>query len=137
MKFFCSSLDIRDNFKVAFFGKNVTNIISKENCPTFISGNQYDRLIQQSFLEAALLDLATAVGRKVSILLRGEHKKQVQSATKTSQTGLSSTQLASAKFTQLKFLTQPLPKTVVQFHRIDNSIKPEPITSYIFGLLDF
>jgi len=26
---------------------------SKENCATFISGNQYDRLTQQSFLEAA------------------------------------------------------------------------------------
>ena len=47
--FFCSSLDIRDNLKVAFFGKNLTNIISKENCATFISGNQYDRLSQQSF----------------------------------------------------------------------------------------
>ena len=56
-----------------------------------VSGNQYDRLIQQNFLEAAVLDLATAVGRKVSILLRGEHKEQVQSATKNSQTGLSST----------------------------------------------
>ena len=52
MKFFCSSLDIRDNLKVAFFGKNLTSIISKENCATFISGNQYDRLSQQSFLVA-------------------------------------------------------------------------------------
>jgi hypothetical protein len=67
-------------------------------------------------------------------------KEQVQSATKISQGGLSSTQLVSAKFTerqthnpQLKFLTQPVPKTVVQFHRIDNSKKPEPITRHIFG----
>ena len=52
MKIFCSSLDIRDNLKVAFFDKNLTNIISKENCATFISGNQYDRLSQQSFLLA-------------------------------------------------------------------------------------
>ena len=51
--FFGSSLAIRDNFKVAFFGKNLTNVISKENCATFISGNQYDRLSQQqSFLVA-------------------------------------------------------------------------------------
>jgi hypothetical protein len=49
MKFFCSSLDIRDNLKVAFFGKS---IISKENCAIFISGNQYDRLSHQSFLVA-------------------------------------------------------------------------------------
>ena len=52
MKFFGSSLAIRDNFKVAFFGKKLTNVISKENCATFISGNQYDRLSQQSFLVA-------------------------------------------------------------------------------------
>ena len=50
MNFFGSSLAIRDDFKVAFFGKNLTNVISKE---TFISGNQYDRLSQQqSFLVA-------------------------------------------------------------------------------------
>jgi hypothetical protein len=53
MKFVCSSLDIRDNFKVAFFGKKLTNVISKENCVTFLSGNQYDRLTHQSFFEAA------------------------------------------------------------------------------------
>ena len=54
MKIFCSSLDIRDNLKVAFSNKNLTNIISKENCATFISGNQYNsRLTQQSFLESA------------------------------------------------------------------------------------
>ena len=53
MNFFGSSLAIRDNFKVAFFGKNLTNVISKEICATFISGNQYDRLSQQqSFLVA-------------------------------------------------------------------------------------
>ena len=75
-----------------------------------------------------LLYLVTAVERKVSILLRGKPKEQVQSATKISQAGLSSTQIVSAKFTerkthnpQLKFLTQPVPKAVVQFHRIDNS----------------
>ena len=91
-----------------------------------------------------LRHLVTAVERKVSILLRGKHKEQVQSATKISQTHLSSTQLVSAKFTerqahrtQLKFLTQPVPKTVVQFHRIDNSKKPEPITRHTFGLFDF
>jgi hypothetical protein len=91
-----------------------------------------------------LLHLATPVERKVSILLRGKHKEQVQSATKISQTHLSSTQLVSAKFTerqahrtQLKFLTQPVPKTVVQFHRIDNSEKPEPITRHILGLFEF
>ena len=77
----------------------------------------------------------------MSILLRGENKDKVQSATKNSQTGLSSTQLVSAKFTerlahrpQLKFLTQPLPKTVVQFHRIGNFENPEPITRHMFGL---
>ena len=37
---------------MAFFGKNLTNVISKENCATFLSGNQYDRLSQQSFLVA-------------------------------------------------------------------------------------
>ena len=50
--FFCSSLDIRDDLKVAFFGKKLTSIISKENSATFISGNQYNRLSQQSFLAA-------------------------------------------------------------------------------------
>ena len=52
MIFFCSSLDIRDDLKVAFFGKKLTSIISKENSATFISGNQYNRLSQQSFLAA-------------------------------------------------------------------------------------
>ena len=91
-----------------------------------------------------LLHLVTAVERKVSKLLRGEHREQVQSATKISQTYLSSTQVVSAKFTerqahrpQLKFLTQSVPKTVVQFHRIDKSEKPKPITRHIFGLFDF
>ena len=53
MKLFGSSLAIRDNFKVAFFGKKLTNVISKENFATFLSGNQYDRLTHQSFFEAA------------------------------------------------------------------------------------
>ena len=113
----------------------------KRIVPLFISGNQYDRLSQQSFFLKQLLHLATPVERKVSILLRGKHKEQVQSATKISQTHLSSTQLVSAKFTQrqahrtqLKFLTQQVPKTVVQFHRIDNAEKPEPITRHILGL---
>ena len=53
MKIFGSSLAIRDNFKVAFFGKNLTNVISKEICATFIAGNQYGILSQQqSFLVA-------------------------------------------------------------------------------------
>ena len=53
MNFFGSSLTIRDNFNMAFFGKKLTNIISKEICATFISGNQYDRFSQQqSFLVA-------------------------------------------------------------------------------------
>ena len=67
-----------------------------------------------------------------------------QYATKISQPHLSSTQLASAKFSerqahrsQLKFLTQPVPQTVVQLHRIDNSKKPEPVTRHIFGLFEF
>ena len=91
-----------------------------------------------------MLHLVTVVERNISILLRGKPKEQVQSATKISQAGLSSTQLVSAKFTerqthnpQLKFLTQPVPKTVVQFHRIDNSKKPETVTRHIFGLLEF
>ena len=98
---------------------------------------------QQSFLESAA-HLVTTIERKISILLRGGHKEQVQSATKNFQTALSSTQLVSAKFTerlahraQLKFLTQPVPKTVVQFHRIDNSEKPEPITRHILKLFEF
>ena len=53
MNFFGSSLAIRDNFKVAFFGKNLKNVLSKEICATFISCNQYYRLSQQqSFLVA-------------------------------------------------------------------------------------
>ena len=40
---------------------------SKENCSTFISGNQYDRLTQQSFLELAVsLSNSVAVERLVS-----------------------------------------------------------------------
>ena len=91
-----------------------------------------------------LFHLVTAVEREVSILLRGKHKEQVQHATKISQGDLSSTHLVSAKFTerqahrpQLKFLTQPVPQTVVQLHRIDNSKKPEPVTRHIFGLFEF
>ena len=95
-----------------------------------------------------LLHLVTTVkrevGREVSILLRGRLKEQVQYATKISQAHLSSTQLASAKFTerlahrsQLKFLTQPVPQTVVQLHRIDNSKKSDPVTRHIFGLVEF
>ena len=91
-----------------------------------------------------LLHLVTAVEREVSILLRGKPKEQVQHATKISQADLSSTQLVRAKSTerqahrpQLKFLTQPVPQTVVQLHRIDNSKKPEPVTRHIFGLFDF
>ena len=49
MKFFCSSLDIRDNLKVAFFGKISLKI---ELCHFYIWYYQYDRLIQQSFFEA-------------------------------------------------------------------------------------
>ena len=79
-----------------------------------------------------LLNLVTAVERKKSILLRGKPKDQVQSATKISLAAHSSTQTVSAKFTerlahrpQLKFLAQPVPKTLVQFHRIDNTKKPD------------
>ena len=32
---------------------------------------------------------------------------------------------------------QPVPKTVVQFHRIDISKKPEKITRQLFGFFDF
>ena len=31
----------------------------------------------------------------------------------------------------------PVPQTVVQFNRNDNSNKPEPVTRYIFGLFEF
>ena len=117
-----------------FLEKKKTNVISKEYFATFISGNQYDRLSQQQIFLVAVAYLVTAVERNISILLRGKPKEQVQSATKISQSGFSSTQLVSAKFTerqthnpQLKFLTQPVPKTVVQFHRIDNSKKPETV----------
>ena len=37
-----------------FLEKKMTNIISTENCATFISGNQYDRLSQQSFFVAVV-----------------------------------------------------------------------------------
>jgi hypothetical protein len=115
---------------------------SKENCATFISGNQYDRLTQQSFLEAAASLSNSSRERSINST---ERQAQAASAMckKNSQADLSSTQLVSAKFTerqahrpQLKFLTQPVPQTVVQLHRIDNSKKPEPVTRHIFGLFD-
>ena len=57
MKFFGSPLDMANNLKMACLGKFVKYELtssSKENCATFISGNQYNnRLTQQSFLESA------------------------------------------------------------------------------------
>ena len=108
-----------------------------------MSGNQYDRLSQQSFLSAAASLSNSSTEKSINTTER-QPKEQVQYATKISQAHLSSTQLASAKFTerlahrsQLKFLTQPVPQTVVQLHRIDNSKKPEPVTRHIFGLFEF
>ena len=66
----------------------MTSFLLKDYCAHYAERTKIDGANSEfsgdrlSFLEAAVLDLATAVGRKVSILLRGEHKEQVQSATK-------------------------------------------------------
>ena len=84
MKFFGSSLAMANNLKVAFLGKKM---FSKENCSTscpllYLVINITDGL-SRVFLNL-LFYLATAVERKISILLRGLPKEQVQSATKIS-----------------------------------------------------
>ena len=147
MKFFGSSLDMANNLKVAFFGKILSNMSwhlpQRRIVPLLYLVINITDWVSRVFLKL-LLHLVTTVKREVSILLRGKPKEKVQYATKISQAHLSSTQLASAKFTerlahrsQLKFLTQPVPQTVVQLHRIDNSKKPEPVTRHIFGLFIF
>ena len=120
------SLYMADNLNVAFFGKILSNMSWQENCATFMSGNQYDRLSQQSFLSAAASLSNSSTEKSINTTER-QPKEQVQYATKISLAHLSSTQLDSAKFierlahrSQLKFLTQPVPQTVVQLHRIDN-----------------
>ena len=91
-----------------------------------------DRLSQQSFLE-----VLSNSSREKYINTTERHAQGASAVwNKISQGGLSSTQLVSAKFNERQTHNTQL-KTVVQFFRIDNSIKPEPITSYIFGLLDF
>jgi hypothetical protein len=63
MKFYGSSLAMAKNLNVAFSGIKIVNFevtsSTKENCYTFISANQCDRLTQQSFLEL-LFHLVTA-----------------------------------------------------------------------------
>ena len=146
MKFFGSSLDMANNLKVAFFGKILSNMSwhlpQKRIVPLLYLVINITDWLSRVFLKL-LLHLVTAVKREVSILLRGKPKEQVQYATKISQAHLSSTQLARAKTEkqahryQLNFFTQPVPQTVVQLHRIDNSKKPEPVTRHIFGLFEF
>ena len=147
MKFFGSSLDMAKNLKVAFLGEILSNMSwhlpQKRIVPLLYLVINMTDWLSRVFLKL-LLHLVTAVEREVSILLRGKPKEQVQHATKISQADLSSTQLVRAKSTerqahrpQLKFITQPVPNTVVQFHRIDKSKKPEPVTRHIFGLFDF
>ena len=147
MNIFGSSLDMANNLKVTFFGNFLSNMSwhlpQKRIVPLLYLVINITDWLSRVFLKL-LLHLVSAVKREVSILLRGKPKEQVQYATKISQAHLSSTQLASAKFTerqahrsQLKFLTQPVPQTVVQLHRIDNSKKLEPVTRHIFGLFEF
>ena len=65
----------KPNLKMAFLGQKFLS--------TFISGNNITDGLSRVFLNL-LFYLATAVERKISILLRGLPKEQVQSATKIS-----------------------------------------------------
>ena len=132
MKFFGSSLAIRDNVKVAFFGKNLTNIISTENCATFISGNQYDRLSQQSFFVAVAslgnssrekyINTTERQAQGASAVCNKDFKLQI-----SAQHSWSVPNLLRGRPTDLSS------KTVVQFHRIDNSKKPETVTRHFLN----
>ena len=55
MQKWMNDMDMANNLKVAFFWENFVKYeltsSSKDNCSTFWSGDQYDRLTQQSFLD--------------------------------------------------------------------------------------
>ena len=70
MKFFCSSLDIRDNLKVAFFGKIWQVSSQKKIVPLLYLVINITDWLSRVFLKL-LLHLVTAVEIKVSILLKG------------------------------------------------------------------
>ena len=96
MKFFGSSLAMANNLKVAFLVKILPQ---KRTVPLLYLVINMTDWFCRVFLKQ-LLYLVTAVERKISILLRGKHKEQVQSAAKISLAALSSTQTVSAKSTE-------------------------------------
>ena len=109
-------------------------MFSKENCSSscpllYLVINITDGL-SRVFLNL-MFYLATAVERKISILLRGLPKVQVQSETDfklqiSAQHSWSVPNLLRGRPIDLSF------KTVVKFHRIDNSKKPETVTSVVW-----
>ena len=108
---------------------------------TFISGNKYHRWAQQSFLELTVLLSNSSGEKKHQFYWEACPRSKCSLQQRFQIADLSSTQLVSAKFTerqthrpQLKFLTQPVPKTVVQFNRIDNSKKPETVTRHCLNV---
>ena len=96
---------------------------------TFISGNKYHRWAQQSFLELTVL-LSNSSGEKninsterlaqgASAVCNKDFKLQI-----SAQHSWSVPNLLRGRPTDLSS------KTVVQFHRIDNSKKPETVTRH-------
>ncbi len=149
MKFFGSSLDIRDNLKVAFFGKILSNMSwhlpQKRIAPLLYLVINMTDWLSRVFVEIAVSLSNNSRERSINSTER-QAQGEVQHATKISQGDLSSTQLVSAKFTerqahrpQLKFLAQTVLQHTVtqawQLHKVWTSYQIYTWISWFFPKL--
>ena len=112
MKFFGSSLDIRDNLKVAFLGKILSNM--SWHLPQ-------KRIAPLLYLVINMTDWLSRVFVEIAVSLSNSSREKFYWGPQTSAQ-VSCTDNAP---------------TVIQLHRLDNSIKSEPVTRFILGLVDF
>jgi hypothetical protein len=147
MKFFGSSLDIRDNLKVAFFGKILSNM-SWHLPQKRIAPLLYLVINMTDWLSRVFVEIAVSLSNSSRERSINSTERQAQGASATCNKNFTGRSQLNT-FGQCQIYWEAGPQTsaqvsctdsaptVIQLHRLDNSIKSEPVTRFILGLVDF
>ena len=147
MKFFGSSLDIRDNLKVAFFGKILSNM-SWHLPQKRIAPLLYLVINMTDWLSRVFVEIAVSLSNSSRERSINSTERQAQGASATCNKNFTGrSQLNTVGQCQIYWEAGPQTSaqvsctdsapTVIQLHRLDNSIKSEPVTRFMLGLVDF
>ena len=136
-----------DNLKVAFFGKKLSNL-SWHLPQKRIAPLLYLVINMTDWLSRVFVEIAVSLSNSSRERSINSTERQAQGASATCNKNFTGRSQLNT-FGQCQIYWEAGPQTsaqvsctdsaptVIQLHRLDNSIKSEPVTRFILGLVDF